>query len=296
MKNKVLLGNVLAFLTIIMWDFTYIVGKRLFEILDPVQVIFLRFLLATILFAIISVKEYHKKSIKQEMLFVLIGFILSFYFIFENTGLKITYASNVGFIVALLPIISAIIAHFFTHDEKITKNLMVGFGISLIGVVIIIFSEGIKPRITGDLLILIAMISWAIYSLILKKADFSKYSMFYISKKSFIYTSIFLGIFMLLVGKQNIPFQKITLNAYIGLFYLVVFATCLGFIFWERAISYIGIVKTSNILYLSPINTMIMASVFLGEHITFRKIVGGIITILGIYIAKKYAVNRNKEE
>ena len=58
MKNKVLLGNVLAFLTIIMWDFTYIVGKRLFEILDPVQVIFLRFLLATILFAIISVKEY----------------------------------------------------------------------------------------------------------------------------------------------------------------------------------------------------------------------------------------------
>ena len=119
MKNKVLLGNVLAFLTIIMWDFTYIVGKRLFEILDPVQVIFLRFLLATILFAIISVKEYHKKSIKQEMLFVLIGFILSFYFIFENTGLKITYASNVGFIVALLPIISAIIAHFFTHDEKI---------------------------------------------------------------------------------------------------------------------------------------------------------------------------------
>ena len=41
---------------------------------------------------------------------------------------------------------------------------------------------------------------------------------------------------------------------------------------------------------------MIMASVFLGEHITFRKIVGGIITILGIYIAKKYAVNRNKEE
>ena len=57
MKNKVLLGNILAFLTIIMWDFTYIVGKRLFEILDPVQVIFLRFLLATILFAIISVKE-----------------------------------------------------------------------------------------------------------------------------------------------------------------------------------------------------------------------------------------------
>ena len=52
----------------------------------------------------------------------------------------------------------------------------------------------------------------------------------------------------------------------------------------------------SAILYLSPINTMIMASAFLGEHITFRKIVGGIITILGIYIAKKYVVNRNKEE
>ena len=122
MKNKVLLGNILAFLTIIMWDFTYIVGKRLFEILDPVQVIFLRFLLATILFAIISVKEYHKKSIKQEMLFVLIGFILSFYFIFENTGLKITYASNVGFIVALLPIISAMkVINSAVNNQEIAK-------------------------------------------------------------------------------------------------------------------------------------------------------------------------------
>ena len=55
-----LLGNILAFLTIIMWDFTYIVGKRKNEKLDTVQVIFLRFLLATILFAIISLKEYYK--------------------------------------------------------------------------------------------------------------------------------------------------------------------------------------------------------------------------------------------
>ncbi len=296
MKNKELLGNILAFLTIIMWDFTYIVGKKLFEVLDPIQVIFLRFLLATILFSIINIKEYHRKEANKEMLFILIGFILSFYFIFENTGLKITHASNVGFIVALLPIISAIIAHFFTHDEKITESLIIGFIVSLIGVIIIIFSEGMQPRIVGDLFVLIAMVSWSIYSLILKKADFSKYSMFYISKKSFMYTTIFIGIFMFIVNKQDIPINKINIDAYAGLFYLVVFATCLGFIFWERAISYIGIVKTSNILYISPINTMIMSYVFLGEQITLRKVIGGVITIIGIYIAKRYSNNKNKED
>ena len=296
MKNKELLGNILAFLTIIMWDFTYIVGKKLFEVLDPIQVIFLRFLLATILFSIINIKEYHRKEANKEMLFILIGFILSFYFIFENTGLKITHASNVGFIVALLPIISAIIAHFFTHDEKITESLIIGLIVSLIGVIIIIFSEGMQPRIVGDLFVLIAMVSWSIYSLILKKADFSKYSMFYISKKSFMYTTIFIGIFMFIVNKQDIPINKINIDAYAGLFYLVVFATCLGFIFWERAISYIGIVKTSNILYISPINTMIMSYVFLGEQITLRKVIGGVITIIGIYIAKRYSNNKNKED
>ena len=90
MKNKVLLGNLLAFLTIIMWDFTYIVGKKLFEVLDPIQVIFLRFLLATILFSIINIKEYHKKELNKEMLFILIGFVLSFYFILLNILSKLT--------------------------------------------------------------------------------------------------------------------------------------------------------------------------------------------------------------
>ena len=101
---------------------------------------------------------------------------------------------------------------------------------------------------------------------------------------------------MFIVNKQDIPINKINIDAYAGLFYLVVFATCLGFIFWERAISYIGIVKTSNILYISPINTMIMSYVFLGEQITLRKVIGGVITIIGIYIAKRYSNNKNKED
>ncbi len=294
-NNKLILGTILSFITIIMWDFTYIVGKKLFQILDPTQVIFLRFFLATILFSIINIKEYHKKSIKDEFIFILIGFILSFYFIFENNGLKITHASNVGFIVALLPIISLIMAHIFTHDEKITKSGIVGFLISLIGVGIIVFSEGFEPRIRGDLLVFIAMVSWAIYSLILKKANFKKYSMFYISKKSFFYTSIFLFLYMNLLSKQKIPFEQMTSTAYLGLFYLVVFATCLGFVFWERAIQYIGIVKTTNVLYISPVNTMLMSYIFLHEKITIYKIIGGIITILGVYIVRKFSMNKEIE-
>ncbi len=294
-NNKLILGTILSFITIIMWDFTYIVGKKLFQILDPTQVIFLRFFLATILFSIINIKEYHKKSIKDEFIFILIGFILSFYFIFENNGLKITHASNVGFIVALLPIISLIMAHIFTHDEKITKSGIVGFLISLIGVGIIVFSEGFEPRIRGDLLVFIAIVSWAIYRLILKKANFKKYSMVYISKKSFSYTSIFLFLYMNLLSKQKIPFEQMTSTAYLGLFYLVVFATCLGFVFWERAIQYIGIVKTTNVLYISPVNTMLMSYIFLHEKITIYKIIGGIITILGVYIVRKFSMNKEIE-
>ena len=141
-KDKILIGNICAVVTLFAWDFTYIIGKFLLKELEPVQILIFRFVLVALLSALLNIKEYHKKSFKEESRFIIVGFLIFLYFILENSGLKLTNASNIGFILGTLPFFSSITAHFFTKDEKITKALILGFTVSMIGVGIISFSNG----------------------------------------------------------------------------------------------------------------------------------------------------------
>ena len=286
MKSKIMKGNIFAIITLFAWDFTYIVGKNLLKELEPVQILLFRFTLVSLLSAILNINEYHKKDIREEGKFIMVGFLIFLYFILENNGLKLTTASNIGFILGTLPFFSSIVAHFFTKDEKITKALILGFTVSMIGVRIISFSNGISVKIKGDILMLLAVIVWSFYSLCLKKYKF-KYSAYYVTKKTFSYASIFLILYML-ISKSSFPdISKIDIKMGLGIAYLVIVASFLGFIFWGKAIKYIGIVKTSNYLYFSPINVMFFSYIFLGEEITVQKIIGGGFILLGGFILKK---------
>ena len=284
-KDKILMGNIYAVITLFAWDFTYIVGKFLLEELEPVQILLFRFVLVVALSALLNIKEYHKKSFREESKFIITGFLIFLYFIMENSGLKLTNASNIGFILGTLPFFSSITAHFFTKDEKIEKSLIVGFLISMCGVAVISFSNGISVRIKGDLLMLAAVIVWSFYSLALKKYKF-RYSTYYVTKKTFGYASVFLIIYILAAGEKFPDLHSITPGLFWGIAYLVIVASFLGFIFWGKAIKYIGIVKTSNYLFFSPVNVMIFSYIFLREEIGIRKIIGGSLILLGSFILK----------
>ena len=284
-KDKILIGNICAVVTLFAWDFTYIIGKFLLKELEPVQILIFRFVLVALLSALLNIKEYHKKSFKEESRFIIVGFLIFLYFILENSGLKLTNASNIGFILGTLPFFSSITAHFFTKDEKMEKSLIIGFLISMFGVAVISFSNGISVRIKGDMLMLGAVIIWSFYSLALKKYKFG-YSIYYVTKKTFTYASVFLILYILAAGEKFPDFHNMTLGLFFGIAYLVIVASFLGFIFWGKAIKYIGIVKTSNYLFFSPINVIIFSYIFLGENIGIRQIFGGGFILLGSLMLK----------
>lgn len=286
MKDKIFKGNIYAAVTLMVWDFTYIVGKMLLTDLSPTQILTFRFLLVALLSSVINIKEYHKKTFREEGKFVILGFLICLYFILENNGLKLTSASNIGFILGTMPFFSSIVAHFFTKDEKIGKSLVIGFIVSMFGIGIMSFSNGISLKLRGDLLMLAAVIVWSFYSLALKKYRF-KYSTYYITKKTFGYSSLFLIIYILISGEKFPRIQNLDLNLMLGIAYLVLAASFLGFIFWGKAIQYIGIVKTSSYLFFSPINITIFSYIFLGEKMTAVKLFGGALVLTGSFILKK---------
>ena len=158
----------------------------------------------------------------------------SIYFLAENTALTITSASNVSIIVASSPILTALLAHIFTKDEKLKINTIAGFIIAFIGVAFVVFNGTfiLKLNPIGDLLAFISALSWAIYSLILKNVV-NRYDNIILIRKVMFYGLLTSFPFLLLEKK---PFNLEALanpKLLISILFLGVVGSGLCYLIWK---------------------------------------------------------------
>lgn len=98
-QKKQIFGHILACVTQIMWGATFVSTKVLLTCFQPVEILFIRMLLAFAALFLVSPHIFKIREKKREAVFAgaaLCGLVL--YFLLENTALPITYASNVGII------------------------------------------------------------------------------------------------------------------------------------------------------------------------------------------------------
>jgi drug/metabolite transporter (DMT)-like permease len=102
--------HLMALLTVVIWGTTYISTKVLIgHGLRPSEIFFYRFLLAYGCIWFFSRQRIWAESFRDEMLLLLAGLTGgSFYFLFENTALTITLASNVALILCTATILTAL--------------------------------------------------------------------------------------------------------------------------------------------------------------------------------------------
>lgn len=103
-ERRQITGHILACGTQIMWGATFVSTKVLLNYFLPAEVLFTRAVLAFLALLIFYPHHLKLKNPRQELAFAgagLFGIVL--YFMLENTALTMTYASNVGIIVACAP-------------------------------------------------------------------------------------------------------------------------------------------------------------------------------------------------
>ncbi|KNF08323.1 permease of the drug/metabolite transporter (DMT) superfamily [Gottschalkia purinilytica] len=299
MKNKRLLGHLMAFTTILVWGTTFTSTKVLLRNLSPIEILFYRFLIAYLALLLIYPKFNKINNIKEELLFLSLGASgVTLYFLAENTALKYTLASNVGLLLAALPIITAILAHIFINDEKFHKKLLVGFIFAVLGVFLVLFNERLVLNVNpiGDILAIIAAVIFSVYSILLRKVDIN-YSHIYVTRKVFFYGLMFMVPVLLISDFQfRISWVK-DLNILSNMLFLGLIASAVCYVMWNKSISIIGVVKTSTYVYLSPVITMIASSLILKEKVTLIAISGMLLILLGVCVSEhgdKLFKNKNK--
>lgn len=293
MKKNTLYYFVAVFVVFI-WSITFISTKVLLESLSPIEIMFYRYVIAYITLIIVYPKIHKSSGLKEELLFLGAGlFGGTIYFLAENYALKFSLASNVGLLVAAAPLLTAITAYLFMKEEKVNRRWYLGALVAFLGVFLVIFNGKfvLKLNPMGDFLAILAALSWAIYSLIIKAIG-AKYSGIYITRKVFFYSiATMIPVLFLTDFKWNndILFDK---SIMFNILFLGILASSICFVLWNKVILKIGAIKSNNFIYLIPLITMISSAIMLDEPIKLIAVIGGVLIIFGVYISE----NKNKEE
>jgi len=290
--NKNYIYHLLAILTVIIWGLTFISTKVLIKNgLSPQEIFLLRFLMAYIGIWFISPHRLLANNWKHE-LWLLAGGATggSIYFLAENTALGITTASNVSFIVCTSPLFTTFLSLFFYKKEKVTPVLVGGSVLALIGVLLIVYNGSFVLKISpvGDFLSLVAALSWAFYSLIVKKLS-AFYDSIFITRKVFFY-----GILTVLPAFIFSPWRTrfsslIETSVLLNLLFLGVLASLICYAIWNLALKHLGTIRATNYIYLVPLVTFIGSSALLNEEVTVVSFIGSVLILGGVYIAEKKA-------
>ena len=289
-KNKTLLWHLLAAVIVGVWGTTFVNTKVLYNSgLTPLEIFFLRFVIAYICIWFISPRHLLSRTWRDELLIVLLGITGgSVFFLAENYAVGLTFVNNVSFIVCTAPLMTVILGITFVKSIKASWSLILGSLTALLGVAVVIFNGSFVLHLNpwGDLLALLASVCWAVYSLLMKKISHD-YSAVFITRKIFFYGLVTVLPAFLFDPWTATPAMLLTPKVVLNLLFLGLVASFLCFVLWTLVIAKIGAMTSSNYLYLNPITTVVASAFFLNEPMTAIAYVGSALILLGVAVSNK---------
>ena len=284
-----LLAHLMALMVSAIWATTFVCSKELLVYYSPAQVMFMRFVIAYFVLWLLRPRPLPWQG-RGELTFLLLGILGgTLYFFTENTALKHTFAANVSIIVAMAPILTSILAHFFTRDEKLHTTVWVGFAVAMSGVVLVVLNGQMTFHLNplGDLIALAAALMWAVYSILIKKYT-EQYDNFLVTRRVMLWAFITAVPLMLLTdGMPDLHPLFTQTNVLLSWLFLGVFGNAVCFAIWNIAFQRLGVVITNNYLYASPFVTLVVGYLLLDEQITVMSVIGAVLITVGVIVALK---------
>ncbi|MFT8871024.1 MAG: DMT family transporter [Sporolactobacillus sp.] len=275
------------------WAGNYICGKYVIAAMQPIQINFLRWLIAAfILFPLAQMIEKPDwKTILKEwrVLFVLSVLGIIGYNLLLYMALYFTTSLDAALINSVNPAMIAIFAAWLLK-ERLSKKNVVGLIVSLIGVLLVL-THGNLLRVfvihynTGDLFMLIVIILWTFYTLLSNR-------MRGLPPIGATAVTVALGLLLMLPFFIYSHFDwAFTPQTALGILYLALFPSVGSLLFWNIGVPIVGSSRAGIFLNLITVFTALF-SVLLGNGINLFQIIGGLVVILGVYLTNKKPVKQ----
>ena len=203
-------------------------------------------------------------------------------------AVRYTTATNALITLSLAPVAIMLGASLISRTWPSIHQLA-GALISLVGAVVLVTRGDLAGVVAagfnvGDLVMLVAVVVWAVYSLLLRRrpADLSPT----VTLVASIVPAVpVLLVFALVAGPAVV--MAVSPSLVVAIAYIAVFATALSFMFWSYGVAEIGPSRAGQYVHLMPVFGAALAFVFLGEPLSVAQIVGAVLVLTGLALIEE---------
>ncbi len=290
--------NYIAYIFLILatcfWSGNFIVGKfaTLFEI-PPLTLNFLRWVMVWFILIPFTYKEILKKKDYISDNWLMISFMgiitISTFNSVVYFALNYTQVINAVLMLAAIPAVVIILSSIM-NIEKANMYQLIGLILSIIGVGTIISNADFNKIVSlnfnkGDLWMIVCVLSWSLYSTLLKKKKFE------LSQFTFIQLMVTVGLIFLFPQffyEKSIGMELKINKAFIFiLLYVVLFPAIAAYYCWQKAIELIGPNRSAIFIQLMPLFSAIMAILIFKEKFQLFHFIGAFFIVFGIYLSNR---------
>lgn len=262
--------------------------------------IFLRFFFATAILGFLYLwqgdvqREHFKLPKKHWFMLISQGLCAGFFFnLFILLGVNYTSASMAGMLISLLPAVIAISAMIFLK-EQLSYFQKVGILLAMVGLVFInrdslltSSSVGQLHQLLGIFFLILALVPETAYYLLSKICQIDLPILVFSGLLNCINVICLLPILLVYEPSFISHIDQTTLQVLFG----TGIASALFYICWSKGIKEVSATKAGMLTALSPLMTLVIAAIFLGETISFSQMIGMFFVLLSIWLSHKKKEN-----
>lgn len=276
--------------TVVFWGGTFSAGRLIAQDISPFSAAFLRFFIASIcliLMILLKQKRWPRLSKEDFLPLFILGLTgIAIYNGFFFMGLKHIEAGRASLIIATVPVMIALFSAVVFH-ERLSLIRISGIVLSLTGAMIVISRAQLYSFFNGqvglgELYIGICAICWAIYTLV-GKGLLERISPLVAVMYASLLGMLLLFPFALREGLIS-QIAGASLYNWLGLGYLSVFGTVLGFVWYYKGVRAIGPTRSGIFINFVPVSAILLSSLFLHESLTASLLLGGILVLAGVFL------------
>ena len=295
-----LFSNNLILLVILaaIWGSSFFVIKICLSSFTPTSIASLRLIIASIFLIILYYSYNNHPKLNFELVIILsfigiTGNFLPFYLI--SWAEQYIPSSTAGLLMSVGPLITLLMSHILTSDDKFTWIKFISIIIGFIGIFFILdisnfnFQNENFINTIAKIFVIIAAFGYMISNI----AAYNK-----LKTLSPISITAFATLFGAIISLPFLAYDLINYDININIIslasiiYLGVFPTAIAFQMRYHIVKQSGPVFLSYVAYLIPVFALIWGYLFLSEQIVFSSLVGIILVFIGIFVGQKKSMSK----
>lgn len=291
MKNT-WLGSIYLALAASIWGSMYVVVKIVVSVIPPLELVWMRYLVAIAALLVIGLITRQKWRIhKRDFLIIItigvIGNAISI--VTQETGTMLSSAQMGAIITSSTPAFMVIFARLVLKEQLTVKK---GLSVCLatVGVFLIVGVDHVNlSSKLGGISLLIAALTWAFMSILVKRVP-SDYSQIVVTTYSILVALIVLT--PIVLGRLHaIHISQLTNPAiWGGVLYLGIVSTAGGFLLWNRGLQMLNASSGGLFFFFQPVVGTLLGWLILGENIGVTFWIGSILILSGVF----FVINEKK--